>query len=99
VASVSYSYPWIDALPGLEWSQSLPEMCEYAVRRVFPDSDLIALRAQAAAEEVWAAKGQWQRLSQRRRILRWVTSRPTRPATMYAVHAALGDSDVTASAA
>jgi hypothetical protein len=87
---VSYSYLWLDALPGIEWSQSLGEMLGYVASRVRPNAEHMAYRVQTARTQAWASEGQWARLSQSRRIVRWLTSRPTRPVTMHAVRAALG---------
>ena len=86
---VSYSYPCIKAFPGLEWSQSLREVLEYAFSRVRPSAEQIALREHAAKSDAWASQSQWGRLSQGRRIVRWMTSRPPRAVTMHAVGAAL----------
>jgi hypothetical protein len=85
----SYSYPWVEAFPGIEWAQSIPEMMEYVAARVRPDSRHVELRKKVAAGEAWAAGNQWSELSQTRRILRWLSSRPTRSMTMHAVNAAL----------
>jgi hypothetical protein len=86
---VSFSYPCVDAFPGVEWAQSIREGLEYAVSRLRPSAKLVAEREHSAKSEAWAAKSQWARLSQGRRIVRWVTSRPPRPVTMHAVSAAL----------
>ncbi|MGC1522883.1 MAG: hypothetical protein WA803_15190 [Steroidobacteraceae bacterium] len=48
----------------------------------------LAQREHAQSAEAWAGHNQWSKLSQGRRILRWVTSRPARPATMHAMRAA-----------
>jgi hypothetical protein len=85
----SYSYLWVDAFPAIAWSRSVRELIEYAASRVRPSAEQIAFREHAANSEVWANQGQWSRLSQGRRILQWITSRPTRPVTMHAVCAAL----------
>ena len=87
---VSFSYPFVDAFPGIEWAQSIREVLEYAVSRVRPGAEHIALREHVAKSEAWASQGEWPRLSQGRRIVRWVTSRPSRPVTVHAVNAALG---------
>ncbi len=89
LVEVSYSYLWIKALPGIEWSQSLPEILDFALSRVRPDAAHLALRENQAASQVWAKQGDWSSLSQARRIVRWLSSRQTRPATMHAVRAAL----------
>jgi len=86
---VSYSYPCVDAFPGVEWAQSIRELLEYAVSRVRPSAEHISLRERTAKSEAWASQSQWARLSQGRRIVRWMTSRPPRAVTMHAVSAAL----------
>ncbi len=85
---VSYSYPWVDAFPGIEWSRSLPEALEYAANRLWPSANLLAARKHVAKSETWA-HSEWSQLSQSRRVLRWIASRPTRPVTMHAVFAAI----------
>ena len=89
LSDVSYSHLWVDAFPGIEWSRSVPEMLKYTVSRVRPNAKLIALRNMDAKTQTWASTDEWSRLSQTRRILRWVISRPTRPVTMHVVRAAL----------
>lgn len=89
LSDVSYSHLWVDAFPGIEWSRSVPEMLRYTLGRVRPSTKLIALRNVDAKTQSWASSDEWSRLPQTRRILRWVTSRPTRPATMHVVRAVL----------
>jgi hypothetical protein len=89
LCDVSYSHLWVDAFPGMEWSQSSREVLRYVASRVRPNAKHIAFRAHVAKSETWANRGQWSRLSQSRRILQWITSRPTRPVTMHAVSTAL----------
>jgi hypothetical protein len=89
LTDVSYSYPWVKAFPGIEWSQSIRELLEYASSRVRPGSAHMAQREYVAKTQTWAKHGQWAQLSQRRRILKWIGSRPARPVTMFAVTAAL----------
>jgi hypothetical protein len=86
---VSFSYLWVDAFPGIEWSRSIREILSYAASRVSPNSRHLALREHLAKTEACVSQSQWSHLSQSRRILRWMTSRPTRPVTMHAVVAAL----------
>jgi len=92
LCEVSFSYLWVDAFPGMEWSRSLREVLRYAASRVRPSTEHVAFRAHTAKSEAWAKRGEWSRLSQSRRILKWITSRPTRPVTMHAVRAALAES-------
>jgi hypothetical protein len=86
---VSFSYLWVDAFPGIEWSQSVPEILGYAARRVWPGARHVALREHQAKIQPDMAHDQWTQSSQGHRIVRWMTSRPTRAQTMHAVRAAL----------
>jgi hypothetical protein len=86
---VSYSYLWVDAFPGIEWSQSVPKAIEYAANRLRPSANMLVLREQLAKSEAWMHQDEWSQLTQGRRVLRWLSSRPTRPVTMHAVVAAL----------
>ena len=89
LCDVSLSHLWVDAFPGIEWARSVGELVEYAASRLRPSAAHLMQREHAASNEGWGRHEEWARLSQGRRILRWVTSRPTRPATMHAVRAAL----------
>jgi hypothetical protein len=86
---VSYSYPWVNAFPGIEWSRSFGELLEYTASRVRPDAGHIARREHDVENQAWASQSRWDRLSQGRRMVRWITSRPTRAPTMHAIRAAL----------
>jgi len=88
LTEVSYSYLWIKAFPGFEWSRSIPELLAYAASRVRPNASHLAQRQRVAITQAWASKAEWSNLSQGRRMLRWVTSRQTRPVTMHAISAA-----------
>ena len=85
----SCSYLWVEALPGIEWAQSVAEILEYTASRLRPGANHAALRRNYAGTIYSADRGSWARLSQGRRILRWIASRQARPATMHSVHAAL----------
>jgi hypothetical protein len=89
LCDVSSSHLWVDAFPGIAWSRSVGELVEYAASRLRPSAAHLAQRENAARNEGWGRHNQWSRLSQGCRILRLVTSRPTRPATMYAIRAPL----------
>jgi hypothetical protein len=85
----SISYLWTSAFPGIEWARSLREMLAYAKLRVVPSPQVLAEREYAAATSPAAAASTWSSLSQGRRILRWVTARPPRVDTLFAVRSAL----------
>ena len=89
LTDVSLSSVWIKAFPGIEWSRSLSESCKYMLRRVRPDKEARAVRKFEGASSSWASTSRWNGLSQAMRIMRWVTSRPTRTATMYVIRQAL----------
>jgi hypothetical protein len=85
----SCSYLWVEAFPGIGWSRSIREALQYALSRVSPDAGNVALREKDANTQACADRGPWSRLSQGRRILRWITAAQMRPLTMHSVHAAL----------
>jgi Uncharacterised nucleotidyltransferase len=90
---VSLSYPWVDAFPALAWVQSPAELLEYITNRLKPPASLLLARQHTLKTEHWARRAEWGGLSQGRRILRWATSRPTRPATLNALAAAFTPSE------
>ena len=85
---VSYSYLWVKAFPGIEWSKSIGELLGFAASRVRPSALHLAHRKQNVVTQTWAKEDEWSGLSQHRRMLRWLISRQTRPVTMHAVRAA-----------
>lgn len=89
LSDVSLSHLWIDAFPGINWSHSPTEAARYIVSRVWPSRATRALRGELVRTEVAAAANQWNHLSQTRRLMRWLTSRPPRPETMHPVRMAL----------
>lgn len=86
---VSFSYLWIKAFPGIEWSQSLLDMFAYAASRIRPNANQMVQREHFAQTEAGVKWSQWSHLSQGRRILRWIAARQTRPRTVHAIGAAL----------
>jgi hypothetical protein len=89
LSDVSFSYLWVTAFPGMEWASSPGEMLKYALRRIAPDAKLRSNRKALAHIEVAAAQSAWTHMSQSRRILRWLTSRPVRPECLRPVRMAL----------
>ncbi len=85
----SLSNVWIRAFPGIEWSRSMAESVRYMLARVRPDAEARAVRKADATSTPWAAGSGWNGLSQTSRVVRWVTSRPTRSATMYVIRETL----------
>jgi Uncharacterised nucleotidyltransferase len=89
LSDVSLSYPWVEAFPGIGWSQSITEIIEHIQRRVWPDAEMRRLRQTRMEHDHVASETQWCGLSQRQRMLRWLTSRPLRVETLHAVRLAL----------
>ncbi|HEY1865611.1 MAG TPA: hypothetical protein VGG55_00975, partial [Candidatus Acidoferrales bacterium] len=89
LSDVSLSYPWIEALPGIAWSQSVAEVVDYIGGRIWPDTEMLRQRDLRVETDFVASQTEWCRLSQRQRLLRWMTSRPLRVETLYAVRMAL----------
>jgi hypothetical protein len=89
LSDVSLSRLWIDAFPGLAWARSAREAGRYIVRRVVPNVQLRLDRQQELENMPGLAASDWARLTQRRRILRFLTSRTTRPLSAYNIRAAL----------
>jgi hypothetical protein len=89
LSEVSLSYPWIEAFPGIAWSQSFAEIVEYIGGRIWPDKEMLRQRDLRVETDFVASQTQWCRLSQGRRLLRWMTSRPLRVETLHAVRMAL----------
>jgi hypothetical protein len=88
LVDVSYSYLWVKAFPGIEWSKSIGELIGFAASRVRPNALHLAHRKHVASSQTWARQAEWSSMSQGRRMLRWLTSRQTRPTTMHAITAA-----------
>jgi hypothetical protein len=89
LSDVSLSYPWVEAFPGIAWSRSCAEIVEYIGGRIWPDKESRRLRDMRLETELATSETQWGRLSQRQRMLRWLTSRPLRVETLHAVRMAL----------
>ena len=89
LSDVSFSQLWISAFPGIEWSRSPAEAARYVMSRVRPSKETLALREEMVRTHVGTGASQWDRLSQRQRMLRWLTSRQARSETMHPVRMAL----------
>ena len=89
LSDVSLSQLWIEAFPGIEWAPSLRAKLQYALKRIVPGHEMIVARTKISGYEPWRSKSDWSTLSQSRRMVRWLTSRPARIETLSAVKAAL----------
>jgi hypothetical protein len=94
LSDVSLSQLSIKAFPGIEWSQSASEMMRYIAARVRPDLALLEQREHEMKTQVVAAVSRWHHLSQRQRLVRWLTSRKgrIRPDTIHAIRMAIAQS-------
>jgi hypothetical protein len=93
LVEVSYSHLWVEAFPGIEWSQSIPELLAFAASRVRPSAEHLAHRNRVAITQTWARDDKWSSMSQGRRIFRWLTSRQIRPMTMHTISAAFSQGE------
>ena len=89
LSAASFSHLWISALPGIEWARTPRAMFEYAAARVVPSAETVHLRKAFASVQPRVSGGTWAQLSQRQRVLRWMTSRQARHETLQPVRAAL----------
>jgi hypothetical protein len=89
LSDVSFSHLWISAFPGIEWARSPAQMARYALSRLRPSKETLKLRQELVKTHVGAGASEWDRLSQGRRMLRWLTSPQARSETMHPVRMAL----------
>ena len=85
----SYSHLYIDPIPGIIWTRSPAQALRYVSSRVFPSREQRAQIEVVSKTGPWSAEPQWHRQSQTRRILQWLSSRPTRTEALQPVRAAL----------
>lgn len=85
LSDVSFSYLWVDAFPGIRWCRSWNEAARYVRSRLLPGDEVRRLRGVLAESQVAYIRDDWAHLSQARRMLRWITSRPTRPESSHSV--------------
>jgi len=90
LAAFSHSHLYIDPIPGVIWARSAAQAIRYVGQRVFPGKEQRRQMAVIARTEPWAAEPRWHKQSQARRIVQWLSSRPTRTETLQPIRAALG---------
>lgn len=90
LSEFSYSHLFIDPLPGMVWARSPGQLLRYLAARAHPSAEQLAQLDLLSRTEPWASEPKWYAQSHPRRILRWLSSRPTRIETMQTVRAALG---------
>ena len=92
LADFSYSHLYIDPVPGVVWTRSPMQALRYVSSRVFPGKEQRTQMQVSSRTGPWSAEPQWHRQSQTRRILQWLSSRPTRTESLQPVRAALSRS-------
>jgi hypothetical protein len=88
LSQLSFASMSIPAFPAMAWCTSPRERLRYVRQRLLPGPEQLAGRDVTAAEQ-WAVQDPWSRMSQGRRVIRWLFARPPRQAAMYIVAAAL----------
>jgi hypothetical protein len=89
LADFSYSHVYIDPIPGIIWARSPAQALRYVSSRVFPSREQRLQMQLASKTGPWSAEPHWHGQSQVRRILQWLSSRPTRTESLQPVRAAL----------
>jgi len=89
LADVSLSNLRIEAFPGIEWARTQTERLRYIMSRIRPSRETLVLREYVAETQPHSSASSWSRLSQGRRIAKWLLSRPTRSESMYPVQMVL----------
>jgi hypothetical protein len=93
LSDVSLSYLWVTAFPGIEWARSPGEMLTYMMQRIAPNAAQRSYRQVMAKTEPSAVHSTWAHMSQRQRVLRWLTSRPTRFESLRPIQMALAQTN------
>ena len=89
LTDVSWSNLRISAFPGIEWSRTPVEVLRYVRSRTVPDRKALAALDVAVAQQPHLRQLPWYQVSQGKRIVRWLLSRPPRVQTLVSVQAAL----------
>lgn len=89
VSDFSCSHLYIDPVPGIIWARSPWEALRYVSSRIFPGREQRTQMRLVSATGPWSADPKWHRQSQVRRIVQWLSSRPTRTESLQPVRAAL----------
>lgn len=90
LSEFSYSHLFIDPLPGVVWTRSPAQLVRYLAARVHPSKEQFVQFELLSRTRPWSSAPSWYAQSHPRRILQWLSSRPTRIETMQTVRAALG---------
>jgi hypothetical protein len=89
LSDVSLSQLWVAAFPGLAWARSTWEAGSYIAHRMLPSEQVRSERRLQLATMPGLSEGDWARLPQGRRIMRFLTSRTPRPLPLHSMRLAL----------
>ena len=88
LVDVSWSNLRVHALPGIWWARTPSEAARFALSRAWPSRQATEELAMAVRAMPQLGSTRWYTLSQPRRILRWLGSRPPRVQTLNCVRGA-----------
>jgi hypothetical protein len=91
LTQTSCSGLWVQALPGIEWSRSLPEVGRFLRQRFVPDQEAVQERAAVLRKHPWMQAPGWGRAVRWRTMLLRLARPVPRTDTLYVVRAALED--------
>jgi hypothetical protein len=91
LTDVSWSNLRISAFPGMAWSRTAGDVLGYMRSRVLPARHELAVLDVAVEQQPQLKAVPWYQLSHRKRIMRWLVSRPPRVQTLTSVLATLKD--------
>jgi hypothetical protein len=89
LTALSWSNLRISAFPGIEWSRTPVDVLRYMRSRILPDRNALAAIDVAVEQQPQLDQLPWYQVSQGKRMLRWLVSRPPRVQTIVSVRAAL----------
>ncbi len=89
LTAVSWSNLRISAFPGIAWSRTPSDVFRYMRSRALPDRDTLESLRTVVQLQPHMQQLPWYQLSQGKRIVRWLLTRPPRVQTMTSVNAAL----------
>jgi hypothetical protein len=91
LAEVSWTNLRVYAFPGIEWSRTPTEVLRLVRARLLPDAETRMELTRFSSHHPGASNIPWYGVSQGKRILRWVFSKPPRVQALLPVRAALAE--------
>lgn len=89
ITDASLSNPRLRAFPGILWASGVAEALLYVKERIAPDAGMLNAREYIARTAPVLRTSAWAKMSQGRRIWKWLMTRPPREDSLYAVRTAL----------